>query len=722
MHDNNEMKFNLCLKNKLMMRKTLFYSLLSLGMLGSVQPVQAQQIKGDFDGDWSDCTPWDSNGNKKTSGTQPSGWKISNVYTKLGAVAVGESKTGKNGLGKAVFLENKDMFGQSIPAYLTLGTPWATAETSWTSVRNADGGTFGGADFTYHPDAIGFDYQRGKKKDENATAVAYLWNGSWSQKDVPANTAVGYGNWGTATKTSMENRDRCVLDRIEDGKTLGGEISCTDGATLVALAEASITEGTNGQWQHLEIPFSYNGNESAMVEKINVIFSANDYFGDRSSIVAGNSLMVDNVKLIYYHELKNDEFKYDGRTYKFDDLKSARVDATYDPQKKIVYTKKGVGAKVEEVYDKGSGILTIFVYGEDYDATDSELSQSVSAYTIRFNVEDFVSELAVSSSAHYGTFVAPFDVDVPDGVTAYTCSSLKGESILELKDLDSKIIPAYTPVLVHAEGSAKAIEKGNSVYNADVYTGDLSVSVYGNDYHSKANVAVVNNSDGTFNFVLKNFVLPMGEGLAVGNIVLNRLQKDSDGKFIYDGNTVITAGDLDGKVWMGPMLGVVPVKITSGNVTSESLSVSLNIPFMGMDIGVNFVSVSAPHEVKNYVQPSATYGLLSGVMNETTAPIGSYVLQNQQNVDGVAFYRVLEDDNENEYAKPVLPANRCYLTLPASGDANVKSIAFPTDPTAIDAVRDLLSGKTEIYDLEGRRLPALQKGMNIVNGKKVLVK
>ena len=159
-------------------------------------------------------------------------------------------------------------------------------------------------------------------------------------------------------------------------------------------------------------------------------------------------------------------------------------------------------------------------------------------------------------------------------------------------------------------------------------------------------------------------------------------------------------------------------KVTKDNVL-ELTSVENNVIPANTPVVVE-AEIVADLPVKGiYVKGTPSFGLLTGVYEKTEVPVGSYVLQNQPNVDGVAFYLVFEG---NGYDKPVLPANRCYLTLPASGDANVKSIAFPTDPTAIDAVRDLLSGKTEIYDLEGRRLPALQKGMNIVNGKKVLVK
>lgn len=106
--------------------------------------------------------------------------------------------------------------------------------------------------------------------------------------------------------------------------------------------------------------------------------------------------------------------------------------------------------------------------------------------------------------------------------------------------------------------------------------------------------------------------------------------------------------------------------------------------------------------------PTSDY--LTGVYTDTKAPVGSYVLQNQNG--RVGFYHV-------EGTQPWVRANRAYLTVPAS--ANVKAF-YMDDATAIQTVEELLSGKAEIYDLAGRRQQKLQKGINIVGGKKVLVK
>lgn len=104
-----------------------------------------------------------------------------------------------------------------------------------------------------------------------------------------------------------------------------------------------------------------------------------------------------------------------------------------------------------------------------------------------------------------------------------------------------------------------------------------------------------------------------------------------------------------------------------------------------------------------------TAGSLVGVYTETAATVGTYVLQNQGGK--VGFYKVVD-------VLPTVKANRAYLVAPQS-EARVFLLG---EETAIEALNALTSGKAEIYDLNGRRLDTLQKGINIVGGKKIIVK
>ena len=369
------------------MKKNYALLLLSVAALTA----NAQQINGDFDAAWEKCVPWDSKGNTLSQGVQPQGWHMANVVL---AGKVGEKVTRSaedEPANYAVMVKNiyNSAVKQNIPGYITLGTPWATAETKNLSVRNSDGGTFGGMEFKYHPDAISFEYQRDNSNgtDEPATVIAYLWNGTWTQKDVPGNTAIGLLSWwGNATRVDMENRERNVLGMSKTAT--GGDVTKTEGATLVATIDHAITESTEGEWKTDTIPFVYKeGCETAGVENINVIFSSANYFGPQSDIKAGNSLTVDNVKLIYYHALSSlkptDNYGYDVDINFSPDTFNYTVESTYDPDWTTVgYTKKGIGATVEAVYDDLTGQYVITVKGEDYDAETNP--EAMSVYTIQY--------------------------------------------------------------------------------------------------------------------------------------------------------------------------------------------------------------------------------------------------------------------------------------------------------------------------------------------------
>ena len=340
------------------------------------------QINGGFDETWVDCIPWDSKATNKTVGTRPVDWNISNVCAInvpiFGQVTYTVGKSIDNGNGKAVKLTNNEAYGNGIPAYLTLGTPWATAKG--TSAANPDGGTFGGKKFTYRPDAISFDYQHSTEKGaENATAIAYMWKGNWTQTNVPATTDAGIG--ANPQKCTMVNRDRNILGN-ETSATLGDKpAKPSKDAKLIAKLEQSISESTKGTWKSMTIPFTYN-DDTAVPEYINVIFAANDYFGDRKSIIKGNSLTIDNVKLVYYHALNS--LTYNGnKVANFDEgtteyTLNGKLAEDFD---KVKFTVKGVGATYDVAKDEANNVATITVKGNDYDVNPS----SKTIYTIKFD-------------------------------------------------------------------------------------------------------------------------------------------------------------------------------------------------------------------------------------------------------------------------------------------------------------------------------------------------
>ena len=324
-----------------------------------------------FEDDWVKCIPWDSNNNKTAVGKTPSGWCVSNVYTTAKTFNVASRlDVNDDESNYAVKLKNTSYMGQNVPAYMTLGTSWATAKGYG---GNADGGSFGGKEFNKRPDAIRFDYLRNTPEGkENATVVAYLWKGTYTQKNVPGNTAI----FGDPKPCEMTDRDRNILGMPTDQ---GGDVTKSpDDAECIATINYSITSSTNGKWETLTIPFEYK--TSSTPEKINIIFAATDYF-NRSKIVSGNSLCVDNVKYVYYHSLS--DIKLNGAT--IDGFNENRTEYTVkgnmaDYKNALDCTLKSANSTKDVNWNDAENLVTITVKGSNY----AEDNESMTVYTIKF--------------------------------------------------------------------------------------------------------------------------------------------------------------------------------------------------------------------------------------------------------------------------------------------------------------------------------------------------
>lgn len=328
------------------MKKIALLSLLAL----SAGTLTAQQINGTFDGAWEAC---------ETTGQQPAGWKSANI-NEMGQVAeLVRSTDGVSGNGVLMTNEWVGMnlmgssIGQNAPGYLSLGTPWNTAKISFgwgISITNKDGGSYGGVDFTYRPDAVRFSYKRSLSgnSSETASVIACLWKGQYS-----SNVAVGIST--SPSKRTMIDREKDVMGMITDGVTKSADAEC------IATINYAI-EGDQADWKTLTIPFNYTSD--ATPEKINVIFSSADYFGDRDAIGAGNSLTIDNVELIYNSQLAS--LAYNGTAIEgFDkDNQYYTVTGEYTDDC-LTAVSDGAGASVKVSYNAENRIATITVEGND---------------------------------------------------------------------------------------------------------------------------------------------------------------------------------------------------------------------------------------------------------------------------------------------------------------------------------------------------------------------
>lgn len=164
-----------------------------------------------------------------------------------------------------------------------------------------------------------------------------------------------------------------------------------------------------------------------------------------------------------------------------------------------------------------------------------------------------------------------------------------------------------------------------------------------------------------------------------------------------------------------PVALTIPAGVTANTLTLDTNGKTLVLSPVGDAIPAGTpVLIEGPQGSYSFATTDGVpainaANLLIGTYPAIAAPVGCYVLQNQSGA--VGFYQV---DN----VTPNVRGFRAYIPTQTSP---VKAFFFGDTE---DAIQSVISGaaSAEIYNLAGQRVNKLQRGVNIVNGKKVLVK
>lgn len=348
--------------------------LLSTLLLASAS-MAAQGFDGSFDEPWETCYPDGVN----AVGLQPKGWMASNVYKYFfmsvkGELVKPDKDRTEDANGHSVVMTNEFVgslgIGATAPGYITLGKSWAYGDIEATLnpelEDTSDGGAYGGVEFTSRPDSLVFWVKRTHvaeapnkgpfNPDEKASVLFYSWTGSTTSK-------VTTGLSTDKIEVDMVDREKDILGMVTEG--------VTGDAKLVAFNEYYIEENIeNWTRQSVAIDYKSDGNP----EKMNIIFSASDYF-NRSELGTGNALYVDDVQLVYNSRLKS--LVVDGKEV------NGFSDGVFDYQlpadlqgKDIVATAFGKDATVETVTE--GNVTTVTVKDE------TAMGEKVNTYTLTF--------------------------------------------------------------------------------------------------------------------------------------------------------------------------------------------------------------------------------------------------------------------------------------------------------------------------------------------------
>ena len=97
--------------------------------------------------------------------------------------------------------------------------------------------------------------------------------------------------------------------------------------------------------------------------------------------------------------------------------------------------------------------------------------------------------------------------------------------------------------------------------------------------------------------------------------------------------------------------------------------------------------------------------------DNVTADGTQYVLAD--GADGIGFYRVTDGST--------IPAGKAYLVIRSDGEGVKDFVGFEDDATGISKVDATLNAADAIYNAAGQRLSKMQRGINIVGNKKVVI-
>ena len=181
---------------------------------------------------------------------------------------------------------------------------------------------------------------------------------------------------------------------------------------------------------------------------------------------------------------------------------SGNTQATVLPTTTITAKNNQANTKAD-AYSKFEGKIVVPADGDYvfsfYRENTSSQNQIAIVDIKMFSVPESSATLAVTA-AKYGTFMAPFDVTMPEGVIAYTVSDDGGSQLtLTSKATAGSVLPANTPVVVHSENVVSETVQGYSLATKDSYQDGALVGTYV-DIYAPDGSYILQNQNGKVGF------------------------------------------------------------------------------------------------------------------------------------------------------------------------------------------------------------------------------
>ena len=498
-----------------------------------------------------------------------------------------------------------------------------------------------------------------------------------------------------------------------------------DEAHKIALAAILIPECK--EWTRFSAPFEYTDTE-ADEQYMLASFTTNPVPGGS----ANDTLIVDSVQLIYNSELAS--LTYDGQDIFVAGQAAYDLSGKAFDESKLACTSNGHAATIEKGYNETTGVLTITVKGDDW----SETNKNEHDYTIQFKVKapevaNYTNDLLIAL--------------VMDGVPEYTPPT--SQTIQLIKELDgtySFFLENFTFAGTIPVGDIKMTnlnrteEGGKVVYeqtqeltllivgtvtvglHAEEMDGQLTATIHIPDAMAEMGMSGV-NVDVTF---APSLVVNGGNSIGndlngLYNVTINRTFPKGWSTICLPFATTVEALGAEQAQEFTAFAGntLTFEKVADGNLVA-------NKPYLiyfesEKDLSAENKAIYMPVEIAHSTPEAVSFGGMTFTGNYTAG-------MSMKGLYGVA------DQDGSQYIMQggegsTLGSTSVYFTWAGSAQANVMRIHLDGGETGINSVDVEAAEAFDVYTLSGVKvrsnvtdLGGLQRGIYIINGKKVLVK
>ena len=361
------------------------------------------------------------------------------------------------------------------------------------------------------------------------------------------------------------------------------------------------------------------------------------------------------------------------------------------------------GVVVSKVY---SNQLIVDVNGEISDPQDTDVTVVDNGDgTINFELKNFV--LGAGEDKMYVGNIVIKNLDVTAGTDGYKHFTFNDNVNIQAGDYEADWMgPILGEIPLNLEGKMSdeklyvTIDINLALLTQQIhvqlayatkYTEPLRVTINGETPEPQtADVYVVDNGDGSINFLLKNFFLSAdGDFIPVGNIYVENIATAEESgmtTFAYNGTLTIRNGSADlpeGSQWIGPDLGAIPVNL-QGRISGNKLFVTIDIQeIFGQNVFVQLGPIPASYTEPYFI---TFYGSTSGerstnvniydndnntidfeldnlvvTVQELTIPVGTLTLHNLEAWDGEDGKTYFKGERTINIPADRLPEDQQYI-------------------------------------------------------------